>query len=751
MITTKKTAITTFLLLLALLYVWNLSLVDYEWIRTLGTSIAPVMVALVSSKWMYKAYKGQKERERYFWLIFSVALVFHATGNLIWFLGAASKSFYQAPESSYLFWLLAYFLFLVALIYKIRLIRPIMSNTYLFNTIIFLVIVTAIFVHYSVRPYIESAESLFELILIGFLFPIVDIGLIFVTSLLYYLLRHGQERTSMLFFMGAFYLQILGDLLTVIMKTNKDYYQLLIEPIWVGSLLFLGYACIFARREKRKRNRDEASINDKESIFPYISALVLFLLVYHSYLWKINALSLALGIVFFMIIARQLVIIEKNKKLLRNFRDLAYHDSLTGLLNRTSFQMDLESTIKWAKVENSTFFILLIDLDRFKLVNDTLGHFIGDLVLKKSAQILQNSMKEECCIYRVGGDEFVILLKESMKDTHKATANRIIEAFSETFYIDEHEITITPSIGISSYPFNGEDSQSLFKAADTAMYLAKGKGRNNFQLFDSELNEVLTRKMVIESELRKAIQRDELELFYQPKFNLKTNEIMGMEALLRWNSKVLGHISPVEFIPVAEDSGLIISIGEWVMERAFQQNVEWQNKGYPALCISVNVSVQQIQNSNIVKTVNKCLTETGLDPRYVELEITESIMQNVEESKKILAKLSELGVKMALDDFGTGYSSLHILKSLSINTLKIDKSFIDDIKEDDDQSMVKGIIDIAANLNLEIVAEGVEYEHQVRALISYGCPYGQGYFFAKPVAGSQFEELFLERGISRIS
>lgn len=741
MIKTHKTALTALFLVLIFLYSWNFIHINNEWLSALGTSLAPVIAALVSSKWMYDAYKEQQGKERYVGLLFSIALIIHAIGNLIWFLGIVANQFLKAPEISYTFWLTACFLFLATLLYKMLLIKPIMSNSYLFNTIIFLIVITAIFIHYSVAPFLESTEHLFDFIVIGTLYPLADIGLLFVSTLLYFLLRHRPEKSVMLYFMAAFYLQILGDLLAVIMKTNKDYYQLLIEPIWVGSLLCIGFAGVFAKKNPKLASYDLS--HNKESFFPYVGVLLLAVLAYRNNEWDLDALNIALGIIFFMIISRQFVVIKQNRKLLLNYRELAYHDSLTGLLNRASFKKDLEAAIKNAKSENSSFYVLLIDLDRFKMVNDTLGHIIGDHVLVKSAQILNGALNEECCIYRIGGDEFVILLQKSTHENYKIVAKQIIEAFNETFFIDEHEITITPSIGISSYPYNGEDSLSLFKAADTAMYLAKGRGRNNYQLFNSQVNEVLTRKMIIENELRRAIQRDELELVYQPKFNLMTNEIIGMEALLRWNSKELGIVSPAEFIPVAEDSGLIVSIGEWVMKKAFLQNKEWQDQGYPALRVSVNVSVQQFKNSNIVKTVAKCILETGLDPKYVELEITESIMQNIAESTRVLTELRKLGMKISLDDFGTGYSSLHILKSLPIDTLKIDKAFIDDIKKDNDHSLVKGIIDIATNLNLEIVAEGVEHEYQVKALICYNCPYGQGYYFAKPVSGAQFEKKFL--------
>jgi diguanylate cyclase (GGDEF)-like protein len=750
MITTKKRAIITFLLVLTFMYVWNMIFKDHEWVSVLGASSFPIMIGFVSLSWVYKTYKTQTSRERFCWFLISIGLAVHIVGNIIWFWTALTKISFHAPDSSYLFWLIGYSLFLMALIYKIRLISPsVFTNPYLFNSVIFMIVVSASFMHYFVMPYMTKAESPFQLIVIGLLYPFVDISIVFVTTLLFYLLRDTNERTVILFFMGAFCLQILGDTLAAVMKVNNEYYQLLIEPIWVGSLLLIGYAGLFRQKMKEDFSKRENSfIYEKESFFPYITILFFMVLEFQSYHWDINSISLGLALVFCLIIGRLLVIVRKNGKLVLLYRKLAYQDSLTGLNNRSLFKSDLEKFISEAKKNSGTVTLLLLDLDRFKMINDTLGHMVGDEVLKLTARKLVDSIDTDCRIYRLGGDEFVVILRNVSKNECRVVANQIIKAFKNTITINQHEITITPSIGISSYPFNGHDVVSLFKAADAAMYLAKGKGRNNYRFFNSELNTALTRKMQIENELRKAIDRKELELVYQPKFHLQSREVIGMEALLRWNSRELGPVSPTEFIPVAEDTGLIVNIGEWVLKTACWQNKVWQEMGYQTLCVSVNVSVQQFKQSNLVETVYNILKETDLDPQNLELEITESIMQNLEKSKKVLTSLRDLGVKIALDDFGTGYSSLHVLKVLPIDTLKIDKTFIDDITEQDDHSMVKGIIDIASNLKLDIVAEGVEHEYQVSVLAGYQSQYGQGFYFSRPVSALEFEGKYLKNKVT---
>jgi diguanylate cyclase (GGDEF)-like protein len=743
MVLTIKKAVIFLLLTMASLFLFNLIFIDDELIGAIGTSLFPVIVGLLSLAWVYKAYKIHTgQAAKYFWMLLCVGLIVHVIGNLIWFSSVILADMTKAPRLSYVFWLVSYFLFLSGLIYKVRLISPSkINNPYLFNTIIFLISTVSIFVYYLVRPFWVSTESLFDLIVIGFLYPVADIGIMFVITQLYYLTRRGKEKTIMLFLMAAFYLQILGDVNAAIMKTNKEYYQLLIEPKWVGSLLLIGFAGLFAQKSKLEFTEIRV-VEEKESSLPYLFASLLMVVMFYSNQWKIDELGLGLAVVFLLIIGRQLFIIHKNRSLMIELRKLAYQDSLTGLGNRSSFQLDLESVIKRAELNNQAFSLLLIDLDRFKMINDTLGHYVGDRLLQTSAHILKNSLEANHHMYRLGGDEFVVMVEEATTQKCIEVSKTILEVYNQTFSINCHEISITPSIGISLYPDHGKDSDSLFKAADAAMYLAKSKGKNNYQFYNTQINQILSRKLVVENELRKAIARNELELCYQPKFNLKTRKIVGMEALLRWNSKELGYISPNEFIPIAEDTGLIMSIGEWVLKRACIQNKEWQDKGYPSLSISVNVSVQQFKTSNIVKTVEDVLRETGLNAKYIELEITESIIQNEEESKKILKRLGELGIKIALDDFGTGYSSLHILKELPIDILKIDKSFIDDITEVDDHSMIKGIIDIASNLNLEIVAEGVEHEYQVKALTTYHCDYGQGYYFAKPITALQIENTY---------
>ncbi|NEY71724.1 EAL domain-containing protein [Bacillus mesophilus] len=560
---------------------------------------------------------------------------------------------------------------------------------------------------------------------------------------LYYLSKYSVKRKLLRLVLVGFFLQVLADSIFA-HQTILGTYQTggFIDVIWLLSLLLIGYSGYYSLRTPLQQQDEILEEEVKDTFLPYISVLILLVFVMYSYKWEFNALSIGFTIIFLMIIARLHFIFKKNQRLINEYRFLAFHDPLTGLNNRSSFKNDLNSLLKiFDGNQDRSISLMLVDLDGFKNINDSLGHYIGDLLLKETAVRLQKCIGNTNMVYRLGGDEFIIILPHTTKEEATFIAKGILNDFSTSFLIQEHELNITPSIGITLYPQNGENGETLFKEADVALYQVKENGRNNFYFYNSVLNDRNIRKLKIETEIKKAIEKNQLEIFYQPKFDLKTKTIVGMEALLRWRHPELGNISPFEFIPIAEETGCIDYIGEWVLEHACRQNKTWQDQGYPPLCVSVNASVRQFQNGDFVEMVNRILVESKLKPQYLEIEITESIMQNIIESKRVLNGLRALGVKASLDDFGTGYSSLHVLKDLPIDTIKIDKSFIDDVTDYRHQSVVKSIIDIGMNLNLNVVAEGIERKEQVEMLLEYECTIGQGYFFSKPVPVKSFEDL----------
>lgn len=433
-------------------------------------------------------------------------------------------------------------------------------------------------------------------------------------------------------------------------------------------------------------------------------------------------------------------------KLSQELEHQAKFDSLTGLPNRASATEFLEQVISKASATNQKAAILFIDIDRFKNVNDSLGHHIGDLLLKQIAERFSSCTRDSDILARMGGDEFIHIL-DHVEDKNGAlkVAQRISKAMEAPFIVENHTLYLHASIGISIYPDDGLDPITLQKNADAAMYYAKNLGGNRTHWFTPEIKAAAVEKLELENELRKALERGDFELYYQPQYSLKNFELSGFEALIRWNHPENGRISPSKFIPIAEESGLIIPIGTWVLNEACRQNKNWQVKGYGYFRVAVNVSVVQFMRDDFVEVVKQALDNSGLDPKWLEIEITESIVINdLKSISKRLIELQKLGIAIAIDDFGTGYSSMSYLHRLPINSLKIDQSFVKELNSESNnplriRSMIKTIIDLARSLNLNIIAEGVENIDQYKFLAEMGCEMGQGFYFNIPKPATELE------------
>ena len=422
----------------------------------------------------------------------------------------------------------------------------------------------------------------------------------------------------------------------------------------------------------------------------------------------------------------------------------ASHDELTGLPNRTLLQDRMQQGIAHADREGNMMAILFIDLDRFKIVNDSLGHDVGDTVLQTAAGRLTGCIREVDTVARLGGDEFVLMLTGINRAENIASvADKALESLARTYTIGEHELILTASIGISVYPKDGVDVQTLLKNADIAMYRAKEGGKNRLEFFTDEMNTAVLRRMHLENQLRHALEKNEFVLHYQPQADLITGRIIGVEALLRWMQPQLGMVSPAEFIPIAEETGLIVQIGEWVLETACRQAVAWQGDGLPPLRMGVNLSVRQFMQNDIVDVVTRILREAKLDPNLLELELTESLlMGGGEEIVTTLNALRKMGIGLSVDDFGTGYSSLSYLKRFPVTAVKIDQSFVREIIADPDAAaLARSIISMAHELRLSVIAEGVETEGQLGYLVRHDCDEIQGYFLSRPIPPDEFSQL----------
>ena len=428
---------------------------------------------------------------------------------------------------------------------------------------------------------------------------------------------------------------------------------------------------------------------------------------------------------------------------------LAYHDALTDLPNRILFEDRLTQALILAERNRQPLGMLFLSLDRFKKVHDTLGRAIGDRLLQKVAERLRGNAHKGETVARFEGDEFALLLTQ-IGGTEDEDVVEVIFQINESlklpFVIDDHELFITVSIGISLYPDDGADAPTLLKNADAALNRAREQGENNYQFYTADMNAKAMKRLTLENSLRWALERSEFEVYYQPVLDINTRKIVGMEALVRWHHPELGLVQPAEFIPLAEDTGMIVPIGEWVLRTACAQNKSWQAAGFAPLSLAVNLSVRQFQQQNLSEVIARILQETGLNAHDLELELTESsIMKNAESAVRTLGELKAMGVKIAIDDFGTGYSSLGYLKRLPIDTLKIDRSFVCDVTTDpDDAALVMAIITLAHNLRLKVIAEGVDSEEQLRFLHLLRCDEWQGYLFSKPLPVEAFEELLAQ-------
>ncbi|HSU78759.1 MAG TPA: EAL domain-containing protein, partial [Burkholderiales bacterium] len=427
---------------------------------------------------------------------------------------------------------------------------------------------------------------------------------------------------------------------------------------------------------------------------------------------------------------------------------LANHDALTALPNRAMFGELLTLAIHNARRYGRNFAVLFVDLDRFKVINDTLGHEAGDKLLQEVGERLKRAVRASDVVGRLGGDEFVVLVQEvSEAPQVEVVARKLLSALIKPVYIQGQEYRITASIGICMYPADAQDEQAMMKNADIAMYRAKEEGKNTYKFYSAKSNSHSFERLALETSLRRGLERHEFLLHYQAKVDLHTGEITGVEALVRWQHPDLGMVPPAQFIPLAEETGLIVPLGKWVLETACAQNMAWQRDGLPPVRMSVNISARQFADENLLTDIAAALQSSGMPPELLELELTESmVMQNAERAAGVLAAIKKMGVRLAIDDFGVGYSSLTHLKRFPIDTLKVDRSFIREIPQDaEDKAITEAIIAMGKSLNLTVVAEGVETVEQQDFLKEHDCDEMQGYYFSKPIASEKFAELLRNR------
>ncbi len=454
---------------------------------------------------------------------------------------------------------------------------------------------------------------------------------------------------------------------------------------------------------------------------------------------------------YFVIVVQD---ITERKQAEEYIQHLAHHDTLTGLPNRTLLTDRLQQAVLRATRDHSQTGVLLVDLDHFKRINDTLDHTVGDRLLREAGKRLQECVRECDTISRQGGDEFAVVLPDLVgSDEAPRIAQRILAKMTEPYQLDDHVLHVTCSIGISVFPRDGRNAETLLKNADNALYRAKDLGRNTYQFYQSGATLVARERLSLENSLRYAVERQQLELYYQPKWDFHTNAIIGAEALIRWNHPELGLLPPARFIPIAEDSGLVLSVGEWVLRAAVEETTHLHRNGWPGLRVAVNLSARQFHQSDLADLVRNLLVETQLDPTCLELELTEGIlMHHNADNLAALKSFRAMGVRLAIDDFGTGYSSLSYLQQFPVNVLKIDRSFVTDLPANQSNvAIIDAIVTLAHGLGLVVVAEGVETVEHSEFLRAHGCDEGQGYYFGRPLPLLEFEKLLAQDRVRAVS
>ncbi|WP_342527139.1 EAL domain-containing protein [Chryseomicrobium sp. FSL W7-1435] len=439
-------------------------------------------------------------------------------------------------------------------------------------------------------------------------------------------------------------------------------------------------------------------------------------------------------------IGKDVTVLKRHQEMMRH---MAYHDNLTGLGNQRLFNDELRSLLK--QHTSTELGLWIVDLDRFKFINDHLGHEAGDQLITSFSERLQRIIGSRGQVFRYGGDEFAIITPHTTELATRLLAAEVIGELSKSYEIEGFHTVLTASLGISFYPRHGADEREIIRAADHAMYHAKKHGRNTFQLYSSDIAGLAHSDLRMETLLHKALENKEFVLYYQPQYHAATNKIHGIEALIRWNNPELGVVPPDAFIPVAEETGMIVPIGEWVIEEACRQNMAWQKRGFPATPISVNMSLRQFYQSDLVEKIKSILKRTGLGPRCLMLEITETIAMQEDIASDILRELKELGVRIAMDDFGTGYSSLKYLQTFSIDHIKIDKAFTDKLDTKEGRAIIATIISLGHHLDMTVVAEGVETPDQVQELRQLGCDVFQGYYFSRPLPAADVDDQLFKK------
>ncbi|MCE4047597.1 putative bifunctional diguanylate cyclase/phosphodiesterase [Bacillus sp. Au-Bac7] len=775
-LSTKRFAYSFIVFFIVANVLWNIIFSSNQQLLDWGGVSFQLIACSASIYWILSTFLKDKTSAKSFWLLLALGVLFYLVGTMLWsynqFILNNNSGYGKLAEKFFIVQNILYFLSLLVLINQIK--SSLLTIRFLLDILIAMSAAVTFSWLFLIRPlFSQSANISFSLT--ELIYPILDlIVLVGVISLFNTSKRVLAKKTTFLLVAGLL-TQIVADTIFTYLKVIDAYSVGSInEPMWILSALLIGLSGIYhqpapAFALSRNNTQENENIYIKH-IIPYFGVLILTF--YFTYLlYGTHPVFLGLSISIILLIIRQIFTLLENDRLvddlnklnegleqkvkertdklveiINSMEYLAFHDVVTGLPNRRYMEKRLAQALENNCSSKKLAFILL-DLDRFKHINDSLGHSYGDLLLKEVGERLSANVSPNGVVCRIGGDEYALLIENAEICKIEELAQLILKSLRESYFINNVELNITPSIGIAMYPDHGSDLDALLMKADTAMYNVKENGKDHFKVYNGSMS--MKSIMELERSIRKGLERNEFILHYQPQISLHTRQIVGVEALVRWERPGIGLVPPGEFIPIAEETGLILPIGESVLWQACRQSVLWCKKGFPDLRIAVNISSLQFQQENFVNLVKTIMNETGANPKNIELEITESIaMGPIEQNMSKLACLKEMGFNIAIDDFGTGYSSLHYLSKFQIDRLKIDRSFITSLeKSEKDTAIVRMIVMMSKALNVKVIAEGVEDEHQRAFLEEVQCDELQGYLFSRPLNVEDCEKFLVNNAL----
>ncbi|MCQ4087936.1 bifunctional diguanylate cyclase/phosphodiesterase [Saccharibacillus sp. JS10] len=761
----KTIAALVLILCLTILYsVWVTVWSHDSNMATWGGDILATSGSLIATIWLIGAARRCHRETRLFWTLLSIGTFSYFIAEVIWLY--EEKILLIPPHSPgwtdlfYNIQIAFYFAAFAVPFFKLR--KHEGALKVILDVLIVMTVATTFSWHYLIAPILQEGTTSPLKLILNLSYPITPLALLFGVVSLYLGARNHFGRKTILFLFLGLLIQMLANTAYMLQLFDNRYVSGgFIDPFFMLGLLLVGYAGFLQSPHgslgnpawTQKENIEKIDI--PRVILPYINVVALFFFMIAGS-DTIGAFTVGIGISILLVIVRQIMIMVENHGLLvnlyrkteeleqseRRYRSLAYHDTLTGLANRMSFEEKLKHTIEEAEPFEETFAIAFIDLDRFKNVNDTLGHHIGDRLLVQVAKRLKKCIRESDFVARQGGDEFTLILRDiGDREGARIAAQRILETLIPTYLIEGHMISTPPSIGLALYPIDDETPGGLMKKADIAMYQVKYGGKGHHRMY-CEMDMAFSRKFTLEKDLEQAIENEQLLLHYQPQIDYRTSEWIGVEALLRWNHPVFGFVPPSEFIPIAEDSGQMSAIGEWVLNEACMQGKTWLDAGFP-IKIGVNLSPVQLRRDHFVQNVQSILQQTGLPAGLLIFEIAESAAVALpEQSIDQLHALKRSGISICIDNFGIGYSAVSILERLPIDKVKIARPFTSKLENHlIQQKVVSHIIDIARTLNIAVVAEGVEYPEQAAILSKIECLDMQGFLFGHPVPASEMNNL----------